>query len=125
MQKKDLICQSIYSKQFFQYFDSPSNDLDYGDLVCFDSKLNIVKTDYSIHALPIGIFYGLENEQAKVLVRGSVGYCKILGGCIVNDELGMSVQSNQQGKCQKNGSHLFGIAMEVITDESLVMLLLI
>ena len=125
VQKKDLICQSIYSKQFFQYFDNPSGNLEFGDLVCFDSKLNIVKTDYTIHALPIGIFYGLENEQAKVLVRGSVGYCKILGGCIVNDELGMSVQSNEQGKCQKNGSHLFGIAMEIITDEPLVMLFLI
>lgn len=125
VQKKDLICQSIYSKQFFQYFDNPLENLEFGDLVCFDSKLNIVKTDYTIPALPIGIFYGLENEQAKVLVRGSVGYCKILGGCIVNDELGMSVQSNEQGKCQKNGARLFGIAMEVITDEPLVMLLLI
>ena len=122
---KDLVCKGVHSQQYFQSFYVNSTvDLTFGDLVCFDRNTSLVKSDFTIHALPVGIYYqnGLHEGQAKVLMRGSIGVCRLIGGCIVNDELGMSSTANSQGLCQKNGIHVFAIAMENIIDTGLVSL---
>ena len=69
---KDLVCKGVHSQQYFQSFYVNSTvDLTFGDLVCFDTNISLVKSDFTMHALPVGIYYqnGLHEGQAKVLMR--------------------------------------------------------
>ena len=117
--RNDLYLNAITSNNKYHIFDNPDASLEYGDLVCIRQTqgFSIEKTDVNnSYRRPIGIFIErIDDNKCKILIKGE-GYCKITGGCVAGDELGLS--TTDLGKCERNGSELFAISMEEIISGS-------
>jgi len=113
--KNDLYLNAITSNNKYHIFENPDASLEHGDLVCIrhTQGFSIEKTDVNnSYRKPIGIFdEHLDDNKCKILIKGE-GYCKITGGCVAGDEMGLS--TTDLGKCERYGNETFAISMEEI-----------